>query len=86
MRDLVVIDGDSNNSVSAKQFFEQLKSRKHHAAPLVVTRQIFAVYGLTQPLSHHGRIDAVIEYPLFVPSIVGRIDTDAFDLAMKSGQ
>ena len=84
--DLIVVDGNEDSAIVPKQLPQQLEAGEHHAAPLVVASQIFAIHDPAQPLPHHGRVDLVVISPTLVAGVVGRIDVDALHLAMIGRQ
>ena len=86
MVEFVVVDGDEDNAVLPQHLAQQLHARQHHAAPLVVPGQVFAVDRLAEPLAHHRRVDVVVVGPALVAGVVGRIDVDALDLMLVDRQ
>lgn len=60
-----------------------LQARVHHAAPLVVAAEVFALFadGLADPFLELGLGQVVVVDPLLVAGVVGRVDIDALDLA-----
>ena len=51
---LVVVYGDEYRAVVTEKFTQEFQAREHHAAPLVVARQVLSVYDFAQPVLHQG--------------------------------
>ena len=83
----VIVNRNEDGAVLAQQLrSQQLQPRQHHAAPLVVPREVFPVHDLPEPLLHHGRVHVVVVRPTLVPGVVGRVDVDALHLPLMRGQ
>ena len=82
----VVVNGNEDDAVVGQQFAEQLQAGPHHAEPLVVALQVFAVNRLMEPLSHQRAVHLVVVGPAFVAGVVGRVDVDALDAASVAGK
>ena len=82
---LVVVDRDEDRAVVGEQFPQQLQPRHHHAAPLVVPREVLPVHDLAEPVLHHRRVHPVVVGPSLVAGVVGRVDDDALHLAVVGG-
>ena len=78
----VVVNRHEDRAVVAQQLPQQLQPRQHHAAPLVVARQVVPIHHLAEPVLHHRRVHAVVVRPAFVAGVVRRIDVDALHLPM----
>ena len=84
----IVVNRDKNRPVLGEQFSEQAQARVHHAAPFVVSGEVFPVNGhvVFQPLANHGRVHVVRINPAFVAGIVRRVNVDAADAPGVVGQ
>ena len=84
---LRIINADENNTIIRQQLLQQLQPRVHHAQPLVVAGQVFALFAnhLAQPLLDIRVIDIIVVDPTLVAGVVGRIyvPTD-FDTIKKA--
>ena len=81
---LVVVNGDEDGAVLSEEFLEQLEAGPHHAEPLVVALEVFAINGVggfLEPLSHERGVDGVVVAPALRAGVVGRVDIDAVHVA-----
>ena len=84
----VVVYRHENRAVVRQQLFVQLETRPHHAKPLVVTLEVFAVNRAVrlQPLAHQRAVDVVVVRPALVARIVRRVNVDAVDAPGVAGE
>ena len=84
VRELRVVDADEDGARRREQPSQQLQPRVHHAQPLVVSAEVFALLAddLPEPLPDARVVYVVVVDPSLVAGVVRRIDVDAVNLAL----
>ena len=86
--EFIIINADKDCPVVGKQPLQQLEPGVHHAQPLVVAGEVFALLAdhVAQPLFNARVADIVVIHPALVARVIGGIDIDALDAALVLGQ
>ena len=85
---LDIINRHPYASVRRQQLMQQLQTWIHHAEPLVMTGEVFALLAdnLLQPLLHARIIDVVVINPPLITGVIGRINIDALYPPLELGE
>jgi hypothetical protein len=84
----VIVNRDEDRAILSQQFFQQLRSRIHHAEPFIMACGVFAFLadGLADPFFELRLVEFVVVDPAFVAGVLRRVNINALDASSMRGQ
>src|SRR2546426_187921 len=76
---LVFVNADENDSVTTEKLTKNREAGIHHAEPFVMPGEISSLFTnlSTQPMPNLGAIYSIVENPVLITGVIGRVYIDA---------